>query len=142
MKKMTLTILRVFYMFGFPILASFLGRLIETKIKLYFFGALIIFYLGTFLMKKYSNKNLLNYKALLMRLLIILFNLCLAPFIQINFMGFFIYVFLFVITAITITTNDDLIEMGEGMFLEILSDFRFIVLILISLVVFLYKMFF
>ena len=77
-----------------------------------------------------------------MRVLIILFNLCLAPFIQISFVGILIYIFLFLITALTVTNNDDLIEMGEGLFLGIFSDFRFIVLILISLVLFFYKMFF
>jgi|LakMenE01Jun11ns_1017448.scaffolds.fasta_scaffold9745684_2 hypothetical protein len=142
MKKISLTILRVIYMFGFPVFAHFWGHLIETKIKLFFFAALIIFYLGTFLIKKYFNKNLLNYKALVMRVLIILFNLCLAPFIQISFVGILIYIFLFLITALTVTNNDDLIEMGEGLFLGIFSDFRFIVLILISLVLFFYKMFF
>ncbi len=142
MKKNSLTILRVIYMFGFPVFAHFGGHLIETKIKLFFFAALIIFYLGTFLIEKYFNKNLLNYKALVMRVLIVLFNLCLAPFIQISFVGILIYIFLFLITALTVTNNDDLIEMGEGLFLGIFSDFRFIVLILISLVLFLYKMFF
>ena len=57
MKKISLTILRVIYMFGFPVFAHFGGHLIETKIKLFFFAALIIFYLGTFLIEKYFNKT-------------------------------------------------------------------------------------
>ena len=57
MKKISLTILRVIYMFGFPVFAHFGGHLIETKIKLFFFAALIIFYLGTFLIEKYFNKQ-------------------------------------------------------------------------------------
>jgi hypothetical protein len=121
------TVLRILYSTGFPLLAMYVGALIQTKYSIIALIALIMVYLLTVLYEDKSSKNLLSIRGLEMRLLIWTLNLCIAPFIGFNFIGILIYVFLFLITIITVSRDEDFVEIGEGIFLGLLSKKRLII---------------
>ncbi len=121
------TVLRILYSTGFPLLAMYVGALIQTKYSIIALIALIMVYLLTVLYEDKSSKNLLRIRGLEMRLLIWTLNLCIAPFIGFNFIGILIYVFLFLITIITVSRDEDFVEIGEGIFLGLLSKKRLII---------------
>lgn len=121
------TVLRILYSTGFPLLAMYVGALIQTKYSIIALIALIMVYLLTVLYEDKSSKNLLSIRGLEMRLLIWTLNLCIAPLIGFNFIGILIYVFLFLITIITVSRDEDFVEIGEGIFLGLLSKKRLII---------------
>jgi hypothetical protein len=121
------TVLRILYSTGFPLLAMYVGSLIETKYSIIAFIALIMVYLLTVLYENKTAKNLLRIRGFEMRLLIWTLNLCIAPFIGFHFIGIVIYVFLFLITIITVSQDEDFVEIGEGIFLGLLSNKRLII---------------
>ena len=59
----------------------------------------------------------------------------------ISIYGALIYVVLFIITIITVGDNNDLLDMGEGIFLGFLSDKRFIVMALLFFAFVIYILF-
>lgn len=121
------TVFRILYSTGFPLLAMYVGAFIETKYSIIAFVALIMVYLITVLYENKTAKNLLSVRGFEMRLLIWTLNLCIAPFIGFHFVGILIYVFLFIMTIITVTQDEDFVEIGEGVFLGLLSNKRLII---------------
>jgi hypothetical protein len=133
--------LRIVYSIGLPFLCMFIGRYIETVFSLIAFFGLIMIYILTTFYENYKDKNLMNIRAFEMRLSIWALNLCIAPFMTISFIGVLIYVVLYIITIITVGDNNDLLDMGEGIFLGFLSDKRFVIMALLFFAFLIYILF-
>ena len=135
------TAFRIIYSTGLPFLCMFIGGYIETVYCLIAFFGLIMIYILTTFYENYTDKKLLRIRAFEMRLSIWTLNLCIAPFMTISIYGALIYVVLFIITIITVGDNNDLLDMGEGIFLGFLSDKRFIVMALLFFAFVIYILF-
>jgi hypothetical protein len=135
------TALRIIYSTGLPFLFMFIGGYIETVYSLIAFFGLIMIYILTSFYENYKDMDLMNIRAFEMRLSIWTLNLCIAPFMTISIGGGLIYIFLFIITLITVGDNDSLLEIGEGIFLGFLSDKRFAIMVLLFIAFFIYVLF-
>jgi len=135
------TAFRVIYSTGLPFLCMFIGGYIEAVYSLIAFLIIVMLYILTTFYENYEDKNLTQIRAFEMRLSIWTLNLCIAPFMTISIVGALIYIFLFIITIITVGDNNDLLDMGEGIFLGFLSNKRIIVFALLFFAFIIYVLF-